>query len=440
VAFKSNYSSDTDWSYKKFPYAHEKEVTDAEALKLGETHFSSLIMKTEDTWLLLFVPAQPGDGNKQARTTFSSIWDAVAKKMRGYLSVGFSVVPLEMWSNPQWAKEMGLSSEESYNPSEDGEDKPQVYKMKLILGTRDRPAKMMTQAKILKAYGMDLDYDLVRTNINNICKFAYETMKNTTGTKEGGVSSTTAKVKRLHEEGEKHAYEVLKQQPYHPEMIGLLTTSLRAMNKTATHDSALEYFEKKFQPLFRNITKGEPAHGMSRVGLASAYHKLADAAGEIGDLDMAIRILERSLNLAPGYQKSLADLAMNYITLNESAKVEQTVARAEENGMPRTHQKFEIVHAYLSDLERNKTGGYTDEEEKEQVEGTYTGQSVEGGGGGGGGGEAAYGGGGSGSGSQGQEEQYQRGGSQDDQYGSPYGGASEEGGFSREGHSLRLDR
>ena len=102
--------------------------------------------------------------------------------------------------------------------------------------------------------------------------------------------------------------------------------------------------------------------------------------------------------------------------------------------MPRTHQKFEIVHAYLSDLERNKTGGYTDEEEKQQVEGTYIGQSVEGGGGG----EAPYGG--SGSGSQGQEEQYQRGGLQNDQYGSPYGGASEEGGFSREGQSLRLDR
>ena len=58
---------------------------------------------------------------------------------------------------------------------------------------------MMSQAAILEA-AIDIDIDLVRTNINKICKFSYETMKNTTGTKEGSVSRK-CKRRRLYEEG-----------------------------------------------------------------------------------------------------------------------------------------------------------------------------------------------------------------------------------------------
>ena len=56
ASFKSNYSEDTDWSYEAFEKMEKDKVEDPYARERGETHFSSLIMKTEDTWLLLYVP------------------------------------------------------------------------------------------------------------------------------------------------------------------------------------------------------------------------------------------------------------------------------------------------------------------------------------------------------------------------------------------------
>merc|ERR1711916_395082 len=80
----------------------------------------------------------------------------------------------------------------------------------------------------------------------------------------------------------------------------------------------------------------------------------------MGDLNMSIRILEKSIALAPGYQKSLADLAMNYILQNNSDRVKEVMDQAEREGVPRTHHKFEMVHMYLTDLERNMSHVWTE--------------------------------------------------------------------------------
>merc|ERR1711871_1859232 len=112
---------------------------------------------------------------------------------------------------------------------------------------------------------------------------------------------------------------------------------------------------------------------------------------------------------------------MNYVMLNESAKVEQVVKQAEEHGMPRTHQKFDLVNQYLTDLERNRTGAWPDEIKPQEKEGLLASgnEGAEGGMG------AGMGAGMVGAGGQGQGQGYE-----DGQNGSPYGSVPDEGGLS----------
>jgi hypothetical protein len=54
VKLNSNHSRDTDWAFRNFPYSQEMEVSQA-VHDRGETQFCSLVMKGEDTWLILYV-------------------------------------------------------------------------------------------------------------------------------------------------------------------------------------------------------------------------------------------------------------------------------------------------------------------------------------------------------------------------------------------------
>ena len=100
----------------------------------GETYveghdFNDFILKGEDSWLVIFLPHQPGEQSKKRRTNLSALWDLVAQQLHTKISVGFAMVPLDVWNHPGWAKEMRLTPEEYWDSAVEDESTPQRMRL-----------------------------------------------------------------------------------------------------------------------------------------------------------------------------------------------------------------------------------------------------------------------------------------------------------------------
>ena len=136
VKFSPNISSETAWGESSMSMRGGGET-------YVEGHdFNDMILQGEDSWLILFLPHQPGEPSKKRRTQLSALWDQVAGMLLHKLSVGFSMVPLEVWNHPGWSKEMRLTPEEYWDSAVEDESTPQRMRIKFMTeGGRRHEAK-----------------------------------------------------------------------------------------------------------------------------------------------------------------------------------------------------------------------------------------------------------------------------------------------------------
>ena len=361
VKFSPNISSDSSW----LPRGG------------GETYveghdFNDFILKGEDSWLVLFLPHQPGEQSKKRRTNLSALWDLVAQQLHSKISVGFAMVPLDVWNHPGWAKEMRLTPEEYWDSAVEDESTPQRMRIKFIGGGRPRG---MTQSQCMEK-ALDIKLELTKANVPKIAKIAYDAMKSTPGATEGSATGITAKSRRLFREAEIHGYKILNVQPYHPEVITLLMDTLIYANKTKHYQDAINYFIGKFDPLYDNLTNDMPAMGLSKTGLASVYHKLATKYMDLGKADDALPLLNKSRNLMPTYARSVVDTANAYILLEDITAVERVIEEAVEIGISKDHASLkptvEFVQEYYANLTKKANGTLDSTEGQGEREETLT--------------------------------------------------------------------
>ena len=58
----------------------------------------------------------------------------MAEKLQFIMSVGFAMVPLDVWNDRGWAQEMRLTAEEYWDSAVDDESTPQRMRIKFISG------------------------------------------------------------------------------------------------------------------------------------------------------------------------------------------------------------------------------------------------------------------------------------------------------------------